>query len=303
MQQSNASPGISLDSQGAKSDHHISLGSRAESDPASSSIIQGLPPSSRPVSPVTDDSEVEIADESVAAVSDAGTEEPNDTLSDLHALSDPPPPLNRSQNATPRPLDAHETAENHINAQNTPAQSSPAPPAESTADDDQSVDSSCQVTTIELVSISATSSAFAETFGLSISNRGRWIVAYTSAALYLLLAEELPSFKNTCRAFRLRRKPLAVTVTDVGRFAILTSSSKIDVYSCGDGSGASISEPIKKIQTVVLHNEARSISFSANGDMIVATCEAAVELVTLELPSGSDRRQINCGSVEMVTFS
>jgi hypothetical protein len=287
-----------LDSQGAKSDHHITVEARPEPGLASSSILPELPSASRPVSPIIDDHEAETFDESAASVSDAETDEPHDAPPDLHASPDPPPPLNRSQNVTPRPPDGHEIAEDDIDAQ-----SSPEPAAEAIAVGGPSVDLPCKVTTIELVSISATSSAFAETFGLSISNRGRWIVAYTSAALYLVLAEALPSYKDTCRAFRLRRKPLAVAVTDVGKFAILTSSSKIDVYSCGDGTGPSLSEPIKRLQTVVLQNQARSISFSANGDMIVATCDTAVELVTLELPSGSASRQINCGSADMVSFS
>ena len=320
MQQSNASPGISLDSQGAKSDVHITIAGLPEPHLASSSVLPELP-ASRPVSPIADDNEAETPDESAASISDAEVEEPNHTPPDLHASPDPPPPLNRSQNVTPRPPDGRET-ENTIEAPSSPepqavaipvasqtvenhvdAQSSPESQAEAVPVGSRAVGLPCKVTTIELVSISATSSAFAETFGLSISNRGRWIVAYTSAALYLLLGEALPSYKDTCRAFRLRRKPLAVAVADVGKFAILTSSSKIDVYSCGDGSGPSISEPIKKIQTVVLQNEARSISFSANGDMMVATCDTAVELVTLDLPSGSASRQINCGSAEMVSFS
>ena len=36
---------------------------------------------------------------------------------------------------------------------------------------------------------------------------------------------------------------------------------------------------------------------------MVATCDTAVELVTLDLPSGAASRQINCGAAEMVSFS
>src|SRR6201996_252873 len=117
-----------------------------------------------------------------------------------------------------------------------------------------------QASVVELVSISATSSAFPESFGLAISAKGRWIVAYSSAALYILLAEELPVFRNICRAFRLRRKPLAVAITDVGKFAVLTSSYKIDVYECGDGSGQSLHSINRKIQTVLLDHEAWTIA-------------------------------------------
>src|ERR1700712_2284194 len=117
-------------------------------------------------------------------------------------------------------------------------------------------------TVVELASISASSSAFPESFGLSASVSGRWLAVYSSAALYILLAEEFPEFQNICRAFRLRRKPLAVAVTDVGKFAVLTSSFKIDVYQCGDGSAQSLRDINKKIQTVLLNNEAHTVAFS-----------------------------------------
>jgi hypothetical protein len=160
-----------------------------------------------------------------------------------------------------------------------------------------------QASIVELVSISATSSAFPESFGLAISSKGRWIVAYSSAALYIILAEELPTFRNTCRAFRLRRKPLAVAITDVGKFAILTSSYKIDVYECGDGSGSSLQSINRKIQTVLLDNEAWTIALSSDGEMVAAASDQGIEIVGLGMGTGLDRRQINCGSVESVTFS
>jgi hypothetical protein len=153
------------------------------------------------------------------------------------------------------------------------------------------------------VSISATSSAFPESFGLTISSKGRWIVAYSSAALYILLAEELPVFRNICRAFRLRRKPLAVAITDVGKFAVLTSSYKIDVYECGDGSGQSLHSINRKIQTVLLDHEAWTIALSSDGDMVAAASDQGIEMIGLGMGSGLDRRQINCGSVETVVFS
>lgn len=163
----------------------------------------------------------------------------------------------------------------------------------------------CRTSVIELVSISATSSAFPETFGLTVSSKGRWIVAYSSAALYILLAEELPTFRDVCRAFRIRRKPLAVAITDVGKYAVLTSSYKIDVYECGDGSGSaeSLHGINRKVQTILLNNEARTIAFSSDGEMVAAGSEAGIEMVGLGMGTGLDRRQINCGSVETVVFS
>lgn len=163
----------------------------------------------------------------------------------------------------------------------------------------------CQTTILELVSIGASSSAFPESFGLNVSPKGRWITAYSSAALYLFLAEGLPLFKDTCRAFRLRRKPLAVAITDVGKFAVLTSSHKIDVYRCGDGSQQTLMGTNQKLQTVLLNNEARGLELSVSGDMIAAASEYGVEIISLGLGlgPGSDRRQINCGSADAVAFS
>ncbi|KAF2666385.1 hypothetical protein BT63DRAFT_428155 [Microthyrium microscopicum] len=163
--------------------------------------------------------------------------------------------------------------------------------------------SPCHTTVVDLVSISATSSAFPESFGLSVSSKGRWLVAYSSAALYILLAQDLPNFKNHCRAFRLRRRPLAVVITDVGKYAVLTNAHKIDVYQCGDGSKESISGANDKLQTILLDNDARTIAISASGELVAAGSENGLEIIGLGLPSGSDRRQINCGSVESASFS
>jgi hypothetical protein len=156
---------------------------------------------------------------------------------------------------------------------------------------------------IELVSISATSSALPESFGLTISSKGRWLVAYSSAALYILLAEELPAFSNVCRAFRIRRKPLAVAITDVGKYAVLTSSYKIEVYECGDGSPSSLYGINRKTQTLLLNNEARTIAFSSGGEMVAAGSDQGIEMVGLGMGSGLNRRQINCGYLETVVFS
>jgi hypothetical protein len=164
-----------------------------------------------------------------------------------------------------------------------------------------------QSATVELVSVSASSSAFAESFGLSISEQGRWIMAYTSAALYIIYANDLPFFeRKACRAFRLRKKPLAVAITDAGFFAVLTSTYKIDIYRCGNGSSRSImSAPLESVQTVLLVNETKTIALSPRGDMIAAGSDEGVEIVALGMAEGSsDRRQINCGCpLDWISFS
>jgi hypothetical protein len=163
---------------------------------------------------------------------------------------------------------------------------------------------STQTTIVELLSTSATSSAFPESFGLSVSIKGRWIVAYSSSALYILSVQHLPAYQASCRAFRIRRKPLAVAITDVGKFAVLTTPHKIDVYHCGEEQGDLLSGPCKKLETIYLNSEARTLAFSHCGEVVAAGSETGVEIRNLcEGSLETDKRQINCASVEYLAFS
>ncbi|KAF2418663.1 hypothetical protein EJ08DRAFT_52224 [Tothia fuscella] len=164
--------------------------------------------------------------------------------------------------------------------------------------------SSTQTTVVELLSTSATSSAFPESFGLSVSIKGRWIVAYSSSALYILSVRHLPAFQNSCRAFRVRRKPLAVAITDMGKFAVLTTSHKIDVYQCGEEQGNLLSGQCRKQETIFLNNEARTVAFSYCGEVVAAGSDVGIEIRNLSPGSvETDKRQINCAAVEFLSFS
>jgi hypothetical protein len=167
-----------------------------------------------------------------------------------------------------------------------------------------SEDGSTRTTIVELVSTSATSSAFPESFGLSISIKGRWIAAYSSSALYLLSVEHLPAFERSCRGFRIRRKPLAVAVTDVGKFAVLTTPHKIDVYQCGEERGDFLAGPCRKLETVYLNNDARNLAFSYCGDVVAAGSDIGIELRNLSADAlETDKRQINTSSLDYISFS
>jgi len=164
--------------------------------------------------------------------------------------------------------------------------------------------SSVETTIIELISTTATTSAFPESFGLSISTSGRWIIAYSSSALYVLSAQRLPEYKNSCRAFKLRRKPLAAAITDGGKLAILTTPHKIDIYQCGEGAGAPLTGGSQSLTAVYLDYEARTISFTAEGDVIAAGSDGGIELRNLSEGSlATDTRQITCGSLDTIAFS
>lgn len=163
---------------------------------------------------------------------------------------------------------------------------------------------SAETTIIELISTTATTSAFPESFGLSISSSGRWILAYSSSALYILAAQRLPEYKDSCRAFKLRRKPLAAAITDGGKLAILTTPHKIDIYQCGEGASAPLSGASQTLKAVHLDYEAQTIAFTADGDVIAAGSDGGIELRNLSTGAlATDKRQITCGSLDTIAFS
>lgn len=172
------------------------------------------------------------------------------------------------------------------------------------SDSGVSDEGSTRTTVVELVSTSATSSAFPESFGLSISIKGKWIAAYSSSALYLLSVENLPAFENSCRGFRIRRKPLAVAVTDVGKFAVLTTPHKIDIYKCGEEHGDFLLGRCRKLETVYLDNDARNLAFSYCGEVVAAGSDTGVEIRNLSADAmETDKRQINTSSLDYLSFS
>lgn len=163
---------------------------------------------------------------------------------------------------------------------------------------------SMETTIIELISTTSTTSAFPESFGLSISPSGRWILAYSTSALYILAAHRLPEYRNSCRAFKLRRKPLAAAITDGGKLAVLTTPHKIDIYQCGMGNGPPLTGASQTLQTVYLDNEARTIAFTGQGDVIAAGADGYIEIRNLSTEAfATDKRQITCGSLDTITFS
>lgn len=167
-----------------------------------------------------------------------------------------------------------------------------------------SEEGSTRTTIVELVSTSATSSAFPESFGLSISIKGKWIAAYSSSALYLLSVEKLPGFEDSCRGFRIRRKPLAVAVTDVGKFAVLTTPHKIDIYKCGEEHGDFLLGRCRKLETVYLNNDARNLAFSYCGEVVAAGSDTGIEIRNLSADAMEmDKRQINTSSLDYISFS
>lgn len=161
-----------------------------------------------------------------------------------------------------------------------------------------------RTTIVKLVSTNATSSAFPESFGLSISVTGRWLAAFSSSALYLISTIHLPAYKDTCRAFRIRRKPLAVAINDVGRFAVLTTSHKVDIYQCGEEQGDLLRGTCRKLETIHLDNEARTLAFARCGQIVAAGSDIGIEIKSLSVDSReTDKRYLTCTSADRLMFS
>ncbi|KIW00716.1 uncharacterized protein PV09_07701 [Verruconis gallopava] len=159
-----------------------------------------------------------------------------------------------------------------------------------------------KTTVVRLVSTNATSSAFPESLGLALSVNGRWLAAFSSSALYVISTEHLPAYKNTCRAFHVRRKPLAVSISDSGRFAVLTTSHKIDVYYCEHGD--LLKGACKKLETIHLDNEAKTLAFSWCGEIVAAGSDVGLEIKNLSPGSmETDKRYITCSALDRLMFS
>ncbi|KAF1990310.1 hypothetical protein K402DRAFT_370192, partial [Aulographum hederae CBS 113979] len=159
-----------------------------------------------------------------------------------------------------------------------------------------------ETTIIELTSASATSSAFPESFGLTISREGTWTAAYSSTALYILRSRDLPEVK--ARAFRLRRKPLAVAIADGNAtFALLTDVHKAEVYKC-EGDADRYWDQNYKFKSVFLDNDTTTIALSPDGSVLAAGSRSGIEVVSLAADAAeNDRRVIVCQAMTELCFS
>ncbi|KAF2093694.1 hypothetical protein NA57DRAFT_81197 [Rhizodiscina lignyota] len=160
-----------------------------------------------------------------------------------------------------------------------------------------------ETTIIELISTSATASAFPESFGLTISQRGQWIAAYTSTALYIIRSESLPQV--TGRFFKVRRKPITMAISDYPQtIAILSNPHNVDVYSSTSESNEEGVWCNLKQRSIIFGHEISTIALSPDATILAAGFRGGVEIVSVA-PDAMDnqRRQINCEPMADVAFS
>lgn len=160
-----------------------------------------------------------------------------------------------------------------------------------------------ETTVIELISTSATASAFPESFGLTISQTGQWIGAYTSTALYIICSETLPQV--TGRFFKVRRKPLAMAISDNPQtIAILSNPHNIDIYrSTGEGAENAVWSNLKQ-RSIIFGHELTTIALSPGANLLAAGYRGGVEVVSIAHDAAENqRRQISCEPMAEVAFS
>ena len=104
--------------------------------------------------------------------------------------------------------------------------------------------------------------------------------------------------------FSCEAKPLAVAITDSGRFAVLTTSHKIDVYQCGQGLGDLLQGTCRKLETIHLDNEAKTLAFARCGEIVAAGSDVGLEIKSLSQGSReTDKRYITCSPADRLMFA
>lgn len=156
-----------------------------------------------------------------------------------------------------------------------------------------------KITSIELTSTSATSSAFPQSLALWISRKGGWILAANSSHLYVLYAPDLPQL--SARAFRVRRRPLAAEILENGSLlCVLSNEHQVDVYSLGDVEQTTVT----RIKTIFLENAATTMAMTPDGLILATGSGNAIEIASLAPGAReSSKRQIFCEPMDFLSFS
>lgn len=155
-----------------------------------------------------------------------------------------------------------------------------------------------RIITIRLVSETVSSSAGfpqGEAFGFSISPGGQRIAAYNSARLYILQTTPLPV--GVSQDFALKRRPLAVEITDSGTLlAILPDRHTVNIYD--------LSHRLRRSRTIKLDFPTYCIALAPTGGLLAAAYDGGVEIFSLDpkaLPT--DRRAVRSQKMDRLSFS
>ena len=121
--------------------------------------------------------------------------------------------------------------------------------------------------------------------------------------MYILRAAQLPQLVG--RAFRIPRKPTAVTISDPGHvLAVLWTPHKLDIYSlyAGEGSVES-SRHIALVRSINLSWATSTIAFDPANKLLATGNEEGIELIPVTATGPIIRRQLACSLLSSVAFS
>lgn len=132
------------------------------------------------------------------------------------------------------------------------------------------------LTLLELVSNSASSSALPDSFDFNISRKGRYAAVYSAASIWLIQTVQLP--RLFARTLQVKRKPVAVDITDDGfLLAVLSRPSQVDLYEIHGEQG----EQIKMRRTVQLVHDASSLVISPDARILITGNKFGIEVVAV----------------------
>lgn len=128
------------------------------------------------------------------------------------------------------------------------------------------------VTLLELVAHTASASALPDSFEAVVSRRGGVVALWAASTLWLVQTGQLP--RLWARTLQVRRKPVAVEVSDDGKLlAVLARPAQVDVYELGAG--------ITKRRTIALVHEASSLALSPDARILIAGNQLGIEAVAI----------------------
>lgn len=157
-----------------------------------------------------------------------------------------------------------------------------------------------QETLIKLVSHSSSSSAAfpgGEAFHFAFSPNGQYILAYSTSRIHVLhVADEELSVQ---RELKILRRPAAVFILDDGsRLAVLSKDHRLDLYDLQP------EQPPKKIKTIELDHNPRTISLSPCGSVLAAAYDGGIEVHSLAGTTNETiKRGVKSDAADHLSFS
>ncbi|KAJ5888187.1 hypothetical protein N7495_008228 [Penicillium taxi] len=154
-------------------------------------------------------------------------------------------------------------------------------------------------TLVRMISSSMSSStAFpqGEVFRFSFSANGHMVLCISSSRIVVLdVATDPVTVKHE---LIIRRRPQGAAIKDDGTLlAVLSSTHRVNIYTLS-------SEEAKHIQTIVLNDAPRDLTFSPTGSVLALSFEDSIEVYAVgEGVLATERRAARCLRVEALSFT